>query len=224
MIGGCERRPPPFLDTADLPPYETTGQANATFQVYLVREPIVFSLFSGGTSAPVLVAQSSPISFVDDAAPVHPRVLPGAAAGDFVVAWTTSVAATTPTLKWGTAAGAYPNSVVAVTAQLPLAKLCGPPATTTGFMDLGVTASAALPGLSGAYAGQRIHYVLADADGRESADFSFAVPPLSGATAAAYPFRFSAFGDLGRGSLCVVPARAAVTCYHGVMPTFPPIV
>ena len=60
-----------------LPSYETTGIANATFQVYLVREPIVFYLFSGGTYSPVLVAQSSPLSFVDNAAPVHPRVLPG---------------------------------------------------------------------------------------------------------------------------------------------------
>lgn len=130
---------------------------DSSAQVYLVRAPIIFSLFSGGTSKPVLVAQSKPISFVDNAAPVHPRILPGASAGDFVAAWTTASSATAPVLKWGTASGVYPHSVPAQLAQLPLSALCGPPATTTGFMDLGVTASAALAGLSQLYAGQRIH-------------------------------------------------------------------
>lgn len=120
-------------------------------------------------------------------------------AGDYVVAWTTSVTAPNPTLKWGTSEGSYPHSVVALTAQLPRAALCGPPATTTGFMDLGVTASAALTGLAPAYTGQRIHYILTDSSGRTSTNFSFVVPQLPG-DATAYPFRFSAFGDLGRGS------------------------
>jgi len=131
---------------------------------------------AGDVTTPILVAQSPHIHFVDNAAPVHPRVLPGAVAGDYVVAWTTSAAARKPTLKWGTQSGSYPNVAVATTAQLPIGALCGPPATTTGFMDLGVTASVALHGLASVYAGLRIHYILADGDGRVSGDFSFVVP------------------------------------------------
>lgn len=153
---------------------------------------------AGDVTTPILVAQSPHIHFVDNAAPVHPRVLPGAVAGDYVVAWTTSAAARKPTLKWGTQSGSYPNVAVATTAQLPIGALCGPPATTTGFMDLGVTASVALHGLASVYAGLRIHYILADGDGRVSGDFSFVVPAPPGAPD--YPYRFSAFGDMGRGS------------------------
>lgn len=183
-----------------LPGYETTGKATAVFQVYNVRAPIMFVLFSGGEKAPVIIVQTPPLTFADYAAPLHPRVLPGGAPGSYAVAWTTSTAATSPALKWGTAAGAYTNTVPATTATLPVSSLCGPPATTSGFMDLGVTATAQLQGLGASHAGQTIHYALVDSSGRSSADFSFVVPPLPGSAPAAYPFYFAAFGDLGRGS------------------------
>lgn len=72
------------------PAYNATGAVSLVFQVYNVREPIVFSLFSGGTTAPVVIAQSVNATFADPHEPLHPRVLPGVGASDgsFVIAWT----------------------------------------------------------------------------------------------------------------------------------------
>ena len=182
------------------PSYDADGRANVTMQVYGVRAPVIFRLFSGTTSAPVLLASSPAVAFADDGAPLHPRVLNGARAGDFVVAWTTdeeSANASRPVLRWGMgAAGEYPNTAAAEAVFVRKDDLCGAPATATGWMDLGATMTAQLPGL-GAFAGQTVHYALAD-DERTSADFSFVVPAQPGA--AAYPYKFVAFGDLGRGS------------------------
>ena len=182
------------------PSYQEDGRANVSMQVYGVRAPVVFRLFSGTTSAPVLLASSPAVAFADYGAPLHPRVLNGARSGDFAVAWTTdeeSANASRPVLRWGVgAAGEYPNAAAAEAAFVRKGDLCGAPATATGWMDLGATVVAQLPGL-GAFAGQTVHYALAD-DERTSDDFSFVVPPQPGANA--YPYKFAAFGDLGRGS------------------------
>ena len=183
-----------------IPGYNTSGTGDLTLQVYAVRAPLIVHLFQGGTSSPTLVASSSELSFADYAAPTHPRVLPGVLPGDYRVLWTTNATGgdANPRLMWGTVPGEYPHSVPATTEVVEKSSLCGAPATTTGFMDLGVTATAELTGLASAVPpGTRIYYVMTDDDGRMSAAQSFAVPPLPGAS---YPFHFVAFGDLGRGS------------------------
>jgi len=181
------------------PEYGVDGKANATFQVYNVRAKIQFHLFSGTTSNPVMVACSANVSFVDEGFPAHPRVVSGPAPGDFAVAWTTDEAsanALRPRLLWGSAPGVYTNSSAGVAAFVRKGDLCGEPAVSTGFMNLGATIVAQLPALGAAFAGRRVHYALAD-DERQSDDFSFVVPHLPGAV---FPFRFDGFGDLGRGS------------------------
>lgn len=187
-----------------IPTYETTGTGTTVFQVYGIRVPLVFHLFTGGTSKPVLVASSPALPFADYDAPLHPRVLPGAAgaasAGDaLTVAWTVTTATANPRLLWGTgAAGEYPHSSPATTAQIARDTLCGAPATTTGWLDLGVTARAEVAGLAALPAGAVVHYALADdAHTTGLRDYSFVVPPAPGAV---FPFHFTAFGDLGRGS------------------------
>jgi hypothetical protein len=182
------------------PEYGVDGKCNLTFQIYNVRAPLQFHLFSGTTSSPVMLACSANVSFADDGAPIRPRVLNGPTPGDFAVAWTTDEAsanASHPVLRWGLAAGEYTNSSAGVASFVRRADLCGSPAVDIGFVDLGATVVAQLPGLGAAFAGMRVHYALAD-DERTSEDFSFVVPALPGA--GAFPYRFAAFGDLGRGS------------------------
>ena len=182
------------------PGYGVDGKANVSFQVYNVRAKVQFHLFSGTTSNPVMLACSVNVSFADDGAPIRPRVLNGPTPGDFAVAWTTDEAsanASAPVLLWGLAAGNYTNSSAGVASFVRRADLCGSPAVDVGFVDLGATIVAQLPGLGAAFAGMRVHYALADNE-RTSEDFSFVVPALPGA--GGYPYRFAAFGDLGRGS------------------------
>jgi hypothetical protein len=135
---------------------------------------------------------------------VHPRVLPGARPGDYQVAWTTTAAAREPTLLWGTTAGVWPNSAPATGSTLSRSALCGAPANSSGWFDLGLTAVAQLPSLAqavwaaGSGATRRVYYVLTDADGRRSAEYGFTVPPPPGR--AVYPFPFIGYGDSGRGA------------------------
>jgi hypothetical protein len=172
------------------------GNGNCTFQVYNVREALVFYLFSGGTSNPTLIATSPTVAFADYSFPVRPRVLPGDTANDLKIAWTTTTVPASHTLKWGTTSGVYPNTVTATTATIAKSDLCGAPATTTGWMDLGVTATAVLFNIY-ATSINTVYYVLTDSRGVQSAEFVLQVPPPAGAV---YPFYFASFGDLGRGS------------------------
>lgn len=185
-----------------IPSYPIDGTGNVTFQIYNVRAPIVFYLCTGSTSKPTLIASSPKITFDNDA-PVRPRVLPGSKSGDFAIAWTTSESSATsssPTLKYrvgGTPGSPLPNSVPATPGYVRKADLCGAPANTVGWMDLGATVTAQLPGLAATAAGKTVFYALTDST-HTSEEFSFVVPPLPGQ--GTYPFTFVAFGDLGRGS------------------------
>lgn len=184
------------------PSYPVDGSANVTFQVYNVRAPVVFYLCQGKTSSPTIIAQSVRLTF-DAAAPVRPRVLPGPAPGAYAIAWQTSAAAAAgahPALKWrvGGAPGAPLTSSTPATAGF-VAKgdLCGPPANTVGWMDLGATVTAQLE--LAAAAGETVYYSASD-DAHVGEEHSFVVPALPSAAAAVFPFKFVAFGDLGRGS------------------------
>ena len=183
-----------------MPGYSTSGVGTAEFQVYNVRAPLVFHFFSGSTTNPVLIASSNPLPFADYGELLHPRVLPGATPGDYVITWTgNSSAVAAPLLLWGNSTGKYSYSSPATSEQITKSELCGAPATTTGWMDLGVTFSAQLKGLGASHGGSRVHYALSDYF-HVTVDFSFEVPRLPSNDAAVYPFGFAAYGDLGRGS------------------------
>ena len=181
--------------------YNTTGVASLPFQVYAIRDAVVFRLFSGGTKKPVLLAETSPLPFADVDAPHHPRVLPGGKPGVYTIVWTLGAGSgnTNPNVKWGVTPGLPLVSVApATTRSINVSELCGAPATTIGWMDLGLTASSVVDFT--AHVGSKIYYSLAD-DAHPSGGgnvYSFAVPPLPGTLAT--PFPFVAFGDLGRGS------------------------
>ena len=72
LIFPVSQKPLKWTDylVASFPEYNTTGAVTLVFQVYNVREPIVFSLFSGGTAAPVVIAQSVPATFADPGEPL----------------------------------------------------------------------------------------------------------------------------------------------------------
>ena len=183
-----------------VPSYSVNGTGDVRFQVFNSRAPAVFYLAKGSTARPTIIATSPRLTF-DYSAPVRPRVLPGPAPGSYAIAWTTDAAAApTAALAWrvGGAPGApMTHTTPATAAYVARSDLCGAPANTVGFMDLGAQVTAQLPQLAQAAAGQTVFYAVTDA-AHTSQEFSFAVPPLPGQ--GAYPFTFAAFGDMGRGS------------------------
>lgn len=59
--------------------------------------------------------------------------------------WSSAVS-TTPTVKWGTVSGVYTNVVTATTSRITKAQMCGIPANSTGYRDLGLIHQALLSG------------------------------------------------------------------------------
>lgn len=59
--------------------------------------------------------------------------------------WSSAVS-TTPTMKWGTASGVYTNTVTGTTSHITKAQMCGTPANSTGYRDLGLIHQALMTG------------------------------------------------------------------------------
>lgn len=63
----------------------------------------------------------------------------------FKLLWSSAVS-TTPTLFWGTSSGSYQNTVTATTSRVSKSQMCGAPANSTGWRDLGLIHQALLTG------------------------------------------------------------------------------
>lgn len=63
----------------------------------------------------------------------------------FSLLWS-SATSTTPTVRWGTASGQLDRVVQATTKTISKSEVCGSPANTTGYRDLGLIHTAALSG------------------------------------------------------------------------------
>lgn len=63
----------------------------------------------------------------------------------FKLLWSSAVS-TTPTLFWGTSSGSYQNTVTATTSRVTKSQMCGAPANSTGWRDLGLIHQALLTG------------------------------------------------------------------------------
>lgn len=200
-----------YVDDAN---YLATGVGARRFQLANFRLPggFVFGLLTGATKDrygslsivnATLVALTTPATRLsgDVLAPQRPRLTPGASDGSTLrVTWTSGRdASSAPALQWGTAAGSYPFAGRRVnTSHLTNASLCGPPASGTGFSDLGFTHSAEVVlAEAGATRPTRIYYVISDSVAT-SAETNAVVPPVA---APLFPSTLIAFDDLGRGSL-----------------------
>lgn len=183
------------------PAYLTTGTATLSFQLYNFRAAVGFAAFTGGLTAPTLTAASPmSVAFNDYNAPVMPRVTATGNPDSARVLWT-AISAGAPVVRWWPTVGgsnATATVVPATASTLPKTALCGAPATTIGWFDLGTTFSATLSGLS-AYAGRMVSYTFGDAStGVYGGVASLLVPQAEGD--ARQPTRIIAYQDMGRGT------------------------
>lgn len=176
------------------PQYLTTGSGVLTVQLLNMRSNMVFYFFSGGLSQPVLVAQSVPIIVADVNEPLQGRLSLTPDPSQPLITWTTKNCSS-PAMRWGSSSGVYGNTVNAErTIGYNKSDLCGAPATTVGYRDVGVFHTAIfhdlIPGQVVSYQyGDNINDVWSD-------EFSFIAPPLPG-----QDVNIIAFGDLGQASV-----------------------
>ena len=83
-------------------------------------------------------------------------------------------------VKWGVKSGSYDKITKATTDRISRSSMCGKPANSTGWRDLGLTHTAILTGMS-ALGGSPIYYVFGDSDTNDfSKEMVFHVPTPRG--------------------------------------------
>ena len=184
------------------PFYERTGSGHLYFNFTNTRSEIVFKYFVGSLHDAVMVAEATDVlRFENINEPLRPRIVPvGNHDPDtFKLLWSSEVS-TNPMMKWGIQSGVYTTNVYAETQRIERSQLCGAPANTTGWRDLGMIHTAYLKGML-AIGNDQIYYTFGDADTNDfSKEYVFHVPPVRGAQPRSRPTRVILYDDLGRGS------------------------
>lgn len=180
--------------------YEAYGYGELTFNMTNVRNDIVFYYFTGGTSHPIVVDKySKNVQFYNNNEPLKPRIVPTGDYNKFKLLWS-SASSSQPLLKWGTKSNSYDKVVEASTSSIDRGELCGSPANSTGWFDLGLIHEAMLEGME-PLANQKIYYKFGDeATNDYSKEYVFNVPPLPGKPSERRPTTAILYDDLGRGS------------------------
>ena len=76
----------------------------------------------------------------------------------------TSASNKSPTLKWGFESSQYNFSVAAYTTKIKKESMCGAPASTVGFFDLGLSHSASFLDIYSRARGDKIYYIFGDSE------------------------------------------------------------
>lgn len=178
------------------------GRGTLKFNFTNLRSDIVFYYFTGGPAHPVMVSNTLStfkVSFKNINQPLRPRLVATGDVDKFNLLWS-SATSSAPFLKWGTESGVYQYEVQAATSSIQQTSMCGEPANTTGWRDMGLIHTAQLVGTK-ALANQRVYYIFGDQATLDySSEYIFFVPPLAGTQPSATGTRVILYDDLGRGS------------------------
>jgi hypothetical protein len=180
--------------------YYKTGHGSMLFNLTNLRQDLAVYYFTDELYYPKLQNISSQrISYENINEPLRPRVV---ATGDYDVLkllWS-SANSQSPVMKWGTASGVYTNVVDAVTTTIEQDQMCGWPANSNGWRELGLIHTANFTGLL-TLSSDKIYYVFGDSDtDNMSGEFVLTLPPLPGKQPANRPTTVILYDDLGRGS------------------------
>jgi hypothetical protein len=171
--------------------YLTTGKGILRFNFTNIRSDIRFYYFVGNQTHYKVVAKSSEVvSFQNVNEPLKNRIVPTHDPNIFHLLWSTK-SSRIPFLKWGLQSDHYKFISYAKTSKIEKNSLCGAPANSTGFHDLG-TINTGIFNLSLIEDIRRsvdtterndlnLYYIFGDSySSLQSKEFQFLVPPLPG--------------------------------------------
>eukprot|EP00927_Polykrikos_kofoidii_P026610 TRINITY_DN23667_c0_g1_i1.p1 TRINITY_DN23667_c0_g1~~TRINITY_DN23667_c0_g1_i1.p1 ORF type:complete len:687 (-),score=77.31 TRINITY_DN23667_c0_g1_i1:259-2238(-) len=185
---------PPWLETSPIkwkPINDTSG--SVSFHMEMGRnQQLVFVLFSNGTTWPIELAVSEPLTFIDADAPQHVRLARTFNAAEMRVSWSVLDLVCDAYVRWGTASNHYEWNASAKATSYGVENLCGPPATTHGWMREHLFYSAVIGPLPEAPA--RVYYTVGSNTKGWSREHSFPVPQRASADAT---LRVLAIADVG---------------------------
>uniref|UniRef100_A0A0E0MNX4 Multifunctional fusion protein n=1 Tax=Oryza punctata TaxID=4537 RepID=A0A0E0MNX4_ORYPU len=180
--------------------YNRSGKGFLRLQLINQREDFSFALFSGGLSAPKLIAVSNKVSFENPKAPVYPRLAQGKSWNEMTVTWTSgySIKEAIPFVEWGHIGG---NQMLSPAGTLTFSRnsMCGSPARTVGWRDPGYIHTSFLKELwpDSLYT-YRLGHRLLDGTHIWSKSYSFRASPYPGQDSVQ---RVVIFGDMGKAEI-----------------------
>ena len=200
MFGSCDSDPN----------YLSTGKGLLNFQFTNLRDDISFYFFTGGYNNTFSYFLESPsvgnnqakavmkypltVSFENINEPLKNRIIPTSDPRSFKLLWS-SATSKKPLMKYGHNPGEYTGKSYASTSRISQDSLCGSPASTYGWRDLGLIHTAYFTSLLPTY------YVFGDEDSDSwSKEFYFTPPPLPGKSPELRPLRVALLADMGIGS------------------------
>ena len=174
--------------------------SKVTFNLTNLRADVKFYYFTNSLTYPVEVGESNQlVTFENINEQLRPRMVPTGDPDVFSLLWS-SATSTKPVVHWGTASGEYTSSASASTSTIDRSEMCGEPANTIGWRDLGLIHTAKLSGMA-AIEGDKIYYLFGDeASDTWSREYVFFLPPAAGEQPTNRPTTVVLFDDLGRGS------------------------
>eukprot|EP01039_Chlorochromonas_danica_P000779 gene779-844_t len=183
--------------------YLNSGVAQLTFNMTNLRAGIKFYYFTNDVTSPVKVATSNTIvHFADINEPLRNRILPTGDPNVYQLLWS-SANSSQPIVKWGTQSKVYSYVVNASTVHVNQSEMCGAPANSTGWRDLGSIHQVNISGILDLdLSSKSIFYVFGDGsvDGTMSKEVEFLVPPRAGRQPPSRPTVVALLADLGVGS------------------------
>lgn len=174
--------------------------SRVTFNLTNLRADVKFYYFTNSLTYPVEVGDSNQlVTFENINEQLRPRMVPTGDPDVFSLLWS-SATSTKPVVHWGTVSGEYTSTAAATTSTIDRSEMCGEPANTIGWRDLGLIHTAKLSGMAGV-GGDKIYYMFGDEDSDSwSREYVFFLPPAAGEQPANRPTTVVLFDDLGRGS------------------------
>lgn len=185
---------------SDSPNYLSGGSGMLTFNMTNLRADIAFYYFTNSTHYPINVGKSSQtVTFNNFNQPLRPRVVATGDPNILSLLWS-SATSKKPKLSWGVKSGHYTHHVYADTKSYTRESMCGAPATTIGYRDLGLVHTANFDGML-ALSSKKVYYRFGDeATSDYSQEFVLQVPPRAGTQPEGRPTTVILFDDLGRGT------------------------
>jgi hypothetical protein len=190
--------------------YLVTGIGSLAFNLTNLRADVVFYYMTGGkikpkppdfTNTKIQALSSQRVSFKNINEPLRNRIVPTTDVNIYSLLW--SAANTSrPTIRWGLQSTKYIFTQAASVVTVPRSLMCGPPASTVGWRDLGSIYSAAIVGIEELSLYNRyMYYIFGDkTENNWSGEYKFWVPPKVGTKSVDRGTRLLLTADFGVGA------------------------
>ncbi|KAK9830188.1 hypothetical protein WJX72_010191 [[Myrmecia] bisecta] len=167
------------------------GAGTLRFRLLNMRADMRFVFLRNGTDFPVLAAKGEPIKVANPNEPTQGHLALTSNPSEMVVQWT-SKDSQAPLVRWGSSPGKYDHLKKATSLTYTRDEMCGPPASTVGWVEPGLLHRATMTALKPA---ARYYYIYGDEDHGFSQEASFTSSPNVGPHTTV---KFLAIADMGQ--------------------------